>query len=191
MNNQTKILRCIVEREGVPQTILSIAKQLHINYRTVFEDVKRLEEEGVLRLLKVGSANLCSYTYIFNEKTVKLERWRRDLLLKNKNVRVLYDRLNEIKNPLFVAVIFGSHAKGSVGKQSDIDLCIITDSEEIQKNVENIVRTIALPVHLLCFSVKEFVSMLKTTDDTVGKEITKRNIILKGIEPLYEVIRYA
>ncbi len=191
MNNQTKILRCIVEREGVPQTILSIAKQLHINYRTVFEDVKRLEEEGVLRLLKVGSANLCSYTYIFNEKTVKLERWRRDLLLKNKNVRVLYDRLNEIKNPLFVAVIFGSHAKGSVGKQSDIDLCIITDSAEIQKNVENIVRTIALPVHLLCFSVKEFVSMLKTTDDTVGKEITKRNIILKGIEPLYEVIRYA
>lgn len=191
MNNQTKILKCLLESEGERRTILSIAKQLQINYRTIFEDVKALEKEGIISIQKVGSVNLCSYTYIFNEKTVKVERWRKEMLLKDKNVNVLYERLKELQNPFFIAIVFGSYAKKTVGRTSDIDLCIITENKEVQKKVEGIVRTTALNIHLLIFSLQEFMSMLKTVEENVGKEIVKRNIILKGVEPFYELIHNA
>ncbi len=87
--------------------------------------------------------------------------------------------------------MFGSYAIGKQTKQSDIDLCIVTDHEDIRKKTCQIIRTLALPIHYLDFSVQEFISMLKTTEENVGKEIMKQNILLQGVEDFYRMVNYA
>ncbi|MCX6707429.1 MAG: nucleotidyltransferase domain-containing protein, partial [Candidatus Woesearchaeota archaeon] len=85
---------------------------------------------------------------------------------------------------------FGSYAKGTQTKQSDMDLCVITDNEETKQKAEQIIRNVPFNIHFLCFTTKEFINMLSTTELNVGKEIVKDNIILKGAEGFYEMVNY-
>lgn len=55
---------------------------------------------------------------------------RRKKLLTDKNLQILYKKLKTLNFP-FIALIFGSYAKGTSSKGSDIDLMVI--SEKIEK----------------------------------------------------------
>ena len=71
---------------------------------------------------------------------------------------------------------------------SDIDICIITDNEEINKEVQSILSVTPINVHLQNFSSEHFLAMLKSKEFNVGNEIVKNNIILHGIESFYEIV---
>ncbi len=191
MKNKLKILRFLLDNSEKQFSIRSIAQHLKLNYRLAFHDIKKLEEEKLVVIRKLGNTNLCHFSHYFNEKIVQIEMTKREELLQNKNIRVLYDRINEIKNPFFIGLIFGSYAQKKQTKQSDIDFCLITDDQTIRNQIEKLIRTLPLDIHLLIFSVAEFVSMLKTTDHTVAKEIIANKIILKGTESFYELITHA
>ena len=96
-----------------------------------------------------------------------------------------------MKNPFFVFLVFGSYAKKNQKKGSDIDICLITDDKKINSKIHQIIGLIPLDIHLLDFTVDDFIKMLKTKEDNVGKEIMKNNIILYGIENFYELIKNA
>ncbi|RLE41118.1 hypothetical protein DRZ77_00005, partial [Candidatus Woesearchaeota archaeon] len=103
---------------------------------------------------------------------------------------VLYRRIKEIKNPFFICVVFGSYAKGTARKGSDLDLCVITNEEKVDREINTILDITPFEIHYLKFSSDEFIKMLKTTEFNVGKGIVKNKIILKGIEEFYELINY-
>ncbi|MBI5881320.1 nucleotidyltransferase domain-containing protein [archaeon] len=191
MKSQPKIIKFFADHKDEHFSINSVAKFLKLNYRIAFEEIKKLESDETLAVKKFGNTNQCSFNYHFNEKVLTVENEKRDSLLKNKDIKALYDRLIGLKNPFFICLVFGSYAKGSQTKHSDIDLCIITDNEEVKRKAEQIIRTLPLKIHLLSFTTKEFASMLKTTDQNVGKEIVKNNIILKDVESFYEMVNYA
>lgn len=190
MKNPIKIIKFFIENKEEQFSILFISKHLNMNYRIAFSEIKKLEKEKIIGIKKLGNSNQCFYNYKFNEKTLAVEIQRKEHLLKDKNINVIYTRLNEIKDPLYILIVFGSYAKGKETKGSDIDLCIISNNQEIKNKALQIIRTISLNIHCLDFSVKEFADMLKTTENNVGKEIIKNNVILKGAEQLYELINY-
>lgn len=191
MKNRIKILQFLLENFGREFSIRTIARSVNLNYRLAFHDIKKLESEKLIVICRLGNNNLCSFSSNFQGDILTIEIMKRGELLKNKNIHVLYDRINDIKSPFFTCLIFGSYAQGKQTKQSDIDLCLITDDLKIKEQFEKIARLLPLEIHLLVFSVAEFVSMLKTSDPTVGKEIIANKIILKGIEAFYELINYA
>ncbi len=191
MNNSLKILAFFMEHRGEFFSIYAAAKRLNINYRIAFEEIKKLAEERILALEKLGNSNQCTFNYIFTEKVLAVEQQRKENLLKQKHLKILDIRLQEIQNPFYIALVFGSYATGKQTKQSDIDICIITDHEDIRKKAGQIIRTLALPIHYLDFSAQEFISMLKTTEENVGKEIMKHNILLQGVEDFYRMTNYA
>ena len=191
MSSQYKILRFLMDNRQEAFSINSISKSLKINYRIAFEDTKKLEADSLVFIKKVGSSNQCRFSNHFNEKTLKIEDEKRAELLKDKNLKVLHKMISEIKNPFFVCLIFGSYARGEQTKQSDVDLCIITDNQEVKERVGKTLRILPLETHLLGFTTDEFMSMLKTTEQNVGKEIINSYIILKGTESFYELINYA
>lgn len=191
MKNQIKIIKFFIENKEKKFSILSISKHLNMNYQIAFSEIKKLEKEKIIGIKRLGNSNQCFYNYQFNEKILIAESQRKEHLLRNKDINVIYTRLNEIKNPFYILLVFGSHSQGKETKRSDIDLCIISDNQETKNKASQIIRTISLNIHYLDFSVKEFLNMLKTTEDNVGKEIIRNNVILKGTEQLYEVINYA
>lgn len=191
MKNQQKIIMFLIGHKDESFSINSIAKKLKMNYRIAFEEIKKLEKGGIVAIKKLGNSNQCVFNYHFNEKVLEAESQKKNDFLKNKTFKVVYNRIMEIKNPFFICLVFGSYAKGTQTKQSDLDLCIITDNEETRQKAEQIIRNVPFSIHFLCFTTKEFISMLSTTSLNVGKEIVKDDIILKGAEGFYEMVNYA
>jgi len=190
---QDKILKLLLSNKQKEFTIREISKNVCIDYKTVHIVVKRLMKSNVIKGKKAGQTILCSINQKeFNQDIFRAEFIRKEEILNNKNIAVLYKRIKEdVKEPFFVLLLFGSHAAGKQRKGSDIDLMLITDNKEISKKIRHIISLTPLDVHLADFTSKEFLSMLKTTEFNVGKEAANNNIILFGIENYYGLLQNA
>lgn len=190
MSSTLKILTFFIENKDKSFSINYISKKLKLNYRIAFEEIKKLEDKKLISINKLGNSNQCRFNYSFNEMILKAELDRRDELLKNTDIRLIYERIKEIKDPFFTLLIFGSYAKKKQAKNSDIDICLMTDNEEINKKIKKTLNLIPSDIHLLDFTAEEFMEMLETRKNNVGKEIVNDNVILFGIENFYGLVEH-
>lgn len=182
-----KILKLLLDRKDERFTIRGIAGILKINYRIAYEKAMLLEKEGLIKITRAGNSKLCEFTYIFNNKVYEAEYERRMELFKDKNFAVLRNRLAEL-NFVFVALIFGSHAKGIASKHSDIDILTIGGEE---KEIKATLSLLPDKIHLTSISYQEFIHMAKSKEFSVVNEAIKNNIILMGIEEYYRLLKNA
>ncbi len=190
-NKDAIIVRRLIERKNEELNILKLSTELRTDYKTVYSIIKRLEKESLVKLESFGQScriKLISQVHPF---IFEAEYARRRELLKNKNLLVM---LNDFKNTLpskcYILLIFGSYAKKTQTKNSDIDLMfIVPDGKEelFEKSVHRVTRLLPLPIHYLVFSEKQFLDMVNAKESNVGKEALKNNIILYGIETFYEM----
>ncbi len=192
MANETiEILKLLIERNSERFSINQISKLRRINYKTAYLIVKKLEKLQLIKAEKLGNTTNCSFSLKSHPLTYEAEISRReDFFIGRKDFVILYRQLFNVKNPFFCVLLFGSYAKGTQSKGSDIDLAIIC-SEDVFKQVQREISILPLKLHLLPFTPEEFTASLKTTEFNVCHEIKKNNIILAGIESYYEVLRHA
>lgn len=191
-NTKDKILILLLSNKEKEFTIRAISKKVSVDYKTVYLIVNELINEGIIKAKKIGQTISCSInSKVFNEDIFRAELIRKEELLKNKDFTVLHNYIKDVKEPFFILLLFGSFASNTQGKNSDIDLMLITDSKEINKQIKNKTSLIPLKIHLTSFNSEEFLSMLKTTEFNVGKEAFNNNIILFGIENYYRLIKNA
>ena len=188
MNNNLKVLKLFVDNKDKTFSINKVAEALKMNYRIAHEEVTKLESEKLLKTIKHGNAKICEFNYKFSSKIVEIEQVRVQELFKNKNIKLIHKRISEVKSPFYSLVIFGSCANNKNKKGSDIDLCLITDNQQINKEVNSILSITQLNIHLQEFTSEQFIHMLRNKEPNVGNEIAKNNIILYGIEAFYEMV---
>ena len=100
--------------------------------------------------------------------------------------------MQNINFPDYSLILFGSYAKGKADKHSDLDIAIIVsekDKEEAERATKPVKRMSSLEIHFLEFTYKDFIEMLKSKDNNVGKEIIKNFVIFKGGEQFYDCLR--
>lgn len=184
-----KILKLLLSNKAEQFTIREISNKIKVDYKTVYIQIKVMQEQKLLDLQKKGQTNLCSISKgAFGPGIYRAEYLRRQDLLNDKNLNVIYqDIKDDIGNPFFILLLFGSYAKGTQRKHSDIDLMLITENELVQQDIKQIINRIPLEIHLVCFTFGEFQSMLKTTEFNVGREADMNNIILFGTEAYYQL----
>lgn len=186
-NEKLEILKLLIENQEEEFSIRQIAKKRKINYKSAYLNIQKLEKEGVIALKRQGNISLCAFNKNFNSSVYQVEHSRRGELLKNKNFKVLYNRLEKV-NQQFILLLFGSYAKKNQTKRSDIDLLLITkDPKPFQEEIE----LIPLNIHLTPITYDNFIIMLKSKEMTVVSEALKFNIILLGIEDYYRFIKNA
>lgn len=184
-NEIDRILRLLIENRENKYSIRKISLVRKINYKSAYNAVKNLHKERITNLERLGNTINCYFNNNFNERVFSAEYKRREDLLKEKDFKVIYSRLNNIKFP-FICLVFGSYSKGKNNKHSDIDLLFITNNEkEINKEVSIIPK-----VHATIINFDEFIKMAKINDFSVVKEAMKHNIVLIGIEDYYRLINY-
>jgi predicted nucleotidyltransferase len=188
MNNNLLVLKHFVENKDARFTIKKMSEILNINYRIAHEEISKLEKEELITAERQGNSIICQFNYTYSSKIVEIEETRKQELFKNKDLKLVYKRIKEVKSPLYVLILFGSFADKTNKKGSDIDLCIIADNEKTIKEAHAILRITPLPVHLQDFTPEEFLLMLKSKEVNVGNEIVKNNIILHDIESFYELV---
>jgi len=114
---------------------------------------------------------------------------RRKDILRDKNFAVILGSFKRaIKSKLYVLLLFGSYAKRTQTKSSDIDLMFICPDgleDAFEKYINRTARSMPMPLHTLVFSESQFIEMVNAKESNVGHEALKNNVILYGIEQYY------
>lgn len=192
-NKDAVIIRYLIENKNKELNILRISKELKMDYKNAYSIVKRLEKESVVRLESFGQSSRVKLISHIHPLIFEAEYQRRKELLKDKNLAVmLNDFKNAIKSKCYALLVFGSYAKKTQTKSSDIDLLFIVPDgkeESFEKEVHRAASSLPLPIHYLVFSEKQFLEMIYARESNVGQEALKNNIVLYGIEAYYELIQ--
>ncbi|GIU68818.1 MAG: hypothetical protein KatS3mg002_0054 [Candidatus Woesearchaeota archaeon] len=186
VKNHSKLIRTLLENQDKELNILDLSRYSKIDYKNVYNIIKDLEKEGLVETNVFGKTK----RVILNKKVHPLifeaEYERRKYLLKNKDFLVLQKKLSSLEFP-FIALLFGSYAKGNQTKHSDIDILIICE-EKRENQMQEVLDFFPLKIHPTIVNFEDFIKMLKTKEFNVAIEAVKNNIILIGIEDYYRLL---
>ncbi len=157
-----------------------LSRQLGESHSTVLRRLNRLVKENVLDYKTEGKnkvffirKNLQAKNYVFNAERYKLIK----LLKKYPKLGVIIeDVLKKSRGNL--VILFGSYAKFSAKRDSDIDIYIETRSRKLKEDVESVHSGISVKIGDFDLS------------SPLIKEIVKNHVILKGVEEFYEKIKF-
>lgn len=182
-----RILKHLIENKDKEFTIREISRLLGKDYKNTYDAVQKLDDS--IKITKKGNSSCLSFQPILTDEIYKVENIRKANQLRDPKLKLIEKDLENINNPFFIAILFGSYAKKTQTKHSDIDICIIHDNKKEFKNIYSALTTHPnIEVH--DFTYKEFIRMLRDKSFNVGHEIVKSGIILKNIEAYYKVIKH-
>jgi len=182
-----KILKYLIENREKPKTILEISRVLNVDYKNTFQAIKSLS--NFIYKEKFGNTNMIEIISKPSPEIFAVEQKRtKEFLNKIKALKLIQNDARELNYPFFIVLIFGSYAKKENTKNSDIDICIISDNKSKTEELISKLRLLPEKLEIHDFNTKEFESMLDTKKENLAKEIIKYNIILYGIENYYNLI---
>ena len=187
MKSDIKIMKLLLGRKEEKFTIKKIAETLKINYRIAYEQAMKLEKDGLLKITKTGNSNVCEFALKFDSRVFEAEYTRRKELFRNRDFLVIHNRLSDLRFP-FIALLFGSHAKGTANRHSDIDILTIGGNE---KEIQATISLLPDKIHLTSVNYENFIHMAKSREFTVVSEALKNSIVLIGIEEYYRLLSNA
>jgi predicted nucleotidyltransferase len=198
MKLELKVVDLLARNKGRKFTINEIARILKSHYSFLHRTINKLTDEDVIIKEAAGSAYLCSIN-LSNEKTFALIQLseiekKNEFYNSNKEIKVMLEDFvcsAKLLNPISI-VLFGSYAKGTATKESDIDILLISKTK-IDKKIDNIVNKIikemyakyGKEINVILMSIKDF---KKQKDKDVIKEIIKDHCILYGVEKFVNLV---
>ena len=186
------IIKFLIEHKNEELNILKISKALKMDYKNVYSIIKRLEKTSLVKIETFGQSSRVKFNAIVHPLVFEAEFERRKEILKDKNLAVMLSNFTRgIKSKTYILLLFGSYAKKTQAKGSDIDLMFICADgleDAFEKNVNRIALSMPLPLHPLVFSESQFNEMTNAKESNVGQEALKNNVILYGIEQYYEMV---
>lgn len=178
------ILVLLIENKDKTFTIREISKLLKKDYKNTYDAVQRLRDS--ITASKQGNSTFIGFRPAFTLDAISAEGLRRQRV--KPKIRTILKDIDSMENPFFTAVLFGSYAKGSETKGSDIDICILHDNHAEEKRIRT--RLSLNPkVHLESFSYAEFTQMISSRKFNVGHEIVRHGIVLNNLESYYRIIK--
>lgn len=183
-NTELRILEKVYLKPGIHKRKLS--KQLKLGMPSIDFGIKKIDR----LLIKKKSGNQINYFLDYSKKAltplldaVEYSRFNK---LPAKIKLAINDFLKELKEKPLIAVIFGSYAKANYTKTSDIDILLVFQKLEHEKQIENTAKKISMrtntkinPIYLDYDVFKE--SFHNPTKDFF-KNLKKDKIILIGID---------
>lgn len=182
MKIELKIIEFLIRNTEEKFTINEIAKRIDEFYSFVHRIIDRLSKEEVIIKNKIGNSYICSLN-LENERTLALlnlaEIEKRDELYnKNKELKmILEDFVRSIKSfdKNAIVVLFGSYAKYSAIKKSDIDILVVSKVADINKIIREIYAKYGKEISPIILNKDNF---KKQKNSTIIKEIIKNHYVL-------------
>ncbi len=181
---ETRNIEQIYLKPGIHKRELS--KQLKVGMPSIDYALKKIE-----RLLeKQKSGNQIKYFLDYSKKGLtpmlhEVEYSRFDKLPAKIKLSIK-EFLKELKEKPIIAVIFGSYAKGDYTKNSDIDILLVFQKLENEKQIENTAKRISMrtntkisPVYL---DYKSFRESFHNSTKKFFRNLKENKTILVGIE---------
>ena len=196
-DTENKILGNLLRMPMESKSLHQIAVDTKLSYVTVHKVVPRLIKRKLLNQERKGKANLTSIDF----ENAELEKLSSASLYEKSSMMRKYPKLTllsrEIEEALtgefYILLLFGSYAKESPGKDSDIDLLfIIPYRKDIEIYKEKINKSLRLYPEVKkdfnIVSTNDFMDMLNEKY-TVGRSVFQHGIVLFGTEHYYSMVK--
>ena len=172
-NYNVKIVESLLKSEN---HIRGLAKLIGTNQTTIARKVYDLYRENIVDFKQEGKNKV-----VYLKKTLEAKQYVNFVeIYKLLEILKKYPRLRKIieeikKNQkISLAILFGSYAKGTASKESDIDIYIDTTNNKIKEEVELIDSKVSV-------KIGDY-----DKNSLLIKEIEKNHIVIKGVELYYE-----
>ncbi len=183
-----KLIKNLIE-DKEPRSILSLSSSAVVDYKNTYNLVNQLQASGAIVKEVTGNTNFIKLNLSPNQEIYSVENKRtKEFLSKNPKLKLIQEDIEEIGYPFTIVLIFGSYVKKTNISSSDMDLCIISDNKEKTKKLIQLLNRSSLKLEIQEFTTDEFISMIEKTQNNLGHEIVKNNILLYGIENYYNLI---
>lgn len=197
-----KIVELFYNNLDAQFTINEIAKRTGISYSYVYKQIEELKNKGVLLVEQRSNRKYCKPNYKNSDirtSFVKISTKIADDFLKNREkfFSIIEKLLSVLPRKtdfnLLSIVLFGSLAKSTDSKKSDMDLFILVPSkkkydEAVEMECVALSRSFNIEINPIISEPASLLTMLKDKELNVGKEILKDKIILFGAEKFWELI---
>ncbi len=176
MSQKDYIIAIVENLLRKPNYIRGIAKELRTNQTTVARKMKQLYEGNIVDFRQEGRNKVFSLRNTIEAKQyaciAELHK-ALETVGKYPRLRVVFEKIRR-NSRITLAVLFGSYAKGTAGKDSDIDIYVDTCDRSIKKEVELVDSRISVKIGKY------------DRNSLLIREIEKNHIIIKGVEEYYE-----
>ncbi|MFW5704541.1 MAG: nucleotidyltransferase domain-containing protein [Nanoarchaeota archaeon] len=190
MKTEIKIIEFFLNNKNKEYTIREISKIVSSDYKIVNLATHKLIEKNILKTKKIGPSTLCYLNNsIFTTEIFLAENQRKEKIQKNSNLKLLTKEIQSKLNVAnYILLLFGSFAKGTQTKNSDLDLIFISnEKEKIEKQVKNIFSISPIKIDYYVFTEDEFKQMRDSKERNVIHEAIENNIILYSSESYYKL----
>lgn len=188
--SEIKILVCFFPKLN-SLTSKEIEDKSGFSHETTFRLLKGLVGKKYLKEKKVGKTNVYDiikdrdlvYQVFVNYMTERRLDFKQKYLLLYKRI---YEFLNEV-NLEGPAIIFGSFAKGTETKNSDIDLVCVTNKEHIQRIVQAFRTKYNLNIQLVVIKTSDFKN-IKKDNPQFWDDIIEYGVVLDGLDLFFKEV---
>lgn len=179
-NSYNMMVRIVASLLRKQNHVRGLARDLLTNQTTISRKVKELYEENILDYRQEGKNKV-----FFIKKTLEAKQYccivemckLLEALKKYPRLRRVVEVIKE-DNRITLALLFGSYAKATANKHSDIDVYIDTTNRKIKQDLELIDSKLSVKIGRY------------DKDNPLIKEIEKNHIIIKGVEEYYEKSKF-
>ena len=157
-----------------------IARTIHESHSTILRKINALVKDNILDYKREGKNkvffiknNLKAKNYVYFAEIHKLNM----LLRKHPELSIIFEDIkkNFAKG---MVILFGSYAKGIPKKDSDIDIYLETNDNNIKTRVKETNSKLSIKIGKF------------DTKSLLIKEIIKNHIIIRGLEDFYERVEF-
>jgi predicted nucleotidyltransferase len=177
VNYNYEVLLCLLKKEMHQR---ELAKELKTSLTRIQSILKELRIINAVDYKESGKnhiyfikKNLISKSLIINAENYKLIKLLRRHIFLEPIFKELIIKSNDI-----MIILFGSYAKGTEKKDSDIDIYLDTKNNKIKEIIQNIYPSLSVKIGKF------------NPNDLLIKEIIKNHIIIKGCEEYYDKIKF-
>jgi len=181
---ELRILEQVYLKPGTHKRELS--KQLKLGMPSIDYALRKIE--GLLK--KEKSGNQIKYFLNYSKEALTpmlyLIEYLRLSRLNSKIRLSIIDFLKELKEKPLITIIFGSYAKGDYTKNSDIDVLLIFQKIEKEKQIDDIANKVSMRINVIISPIyldyNSFRESFHNPTKEFFKNLKKDKIILTGIE---------
>src|SRR3989344_5996288 len=187
-----KILECFYKNRFREIYFSEILRDTKLTPNTTLKHLKNLVENNLITSIKkIGNT-----FYRINKKNPEIYAifsffdYKRFNELPSERKRAIIEFLDKLKMKPLISLIFGSTAKGTFGKESDIDILLIYNKKEsknykLNKDIEA-VTGIRIQTFIIDFNY--FKEQVLKQEDKVIAHAVKTGFIISGHDKFYREI---
>jgi predicted nucleotidyltransferase len=185
-----KILECFYRNRQKELYFSEILRETKLTQNTTLKHLKNLQQNSlIITTKKIGNT-----FYRINPNNIQIYSifsyfdYKRFNEIPSERKRAISEFLDKIKVKPLIALIFGSTAKGTFNKESDIDILLIFNKKEANdsKLKQDIEATTGVKIQTFIIDFDYFKEQILKEEDKVITHAIKTGFVMSGHDKFYK-----